>query len=114
MNRFVIAAAALCLLSGTAAFAQNRDNRFDNNRNDHDNHQNDRHDNNNNHGPSHPNWRKGGHIERNDWNRGSKVDYRSHRLQAPPRGYEWRQVDNNYVLAAVATGVIASIILANQ
>jgi len=59
-------------------------------------------------------WRRGGHIARADWNRGRRVDYRSHRLSAPPRGYEWRQVDNNYVLAAVATGVIASIILANQ
>ena len=27
-------------------------------------------------------------------------------------GYEWRQVDGNYVLAAVATGVIASVIVA--
>ncbi len=111
MNRLVIAAATLCLLSGTAAIAQNRDNRFDHNQ--HDNRQNNMRDN-NNHGPSHPNWRKGGRIERNDWNRGRRVDYRSHRLQAPPRGYEWRQVDNNYVLAAVTTGIIASIILANQ
>lgn len=59
-------------------------------------------------------WRKGGHIARNDWNRGSRVDWHRHHLRQPPRGYEWRQVDGNYVLAAVATGVIASIMLANQ
>ena len=59
-------------------------------------------------------WRKGGRIERNDWNRGHRVDYRRYKLQRPPRGYEWRRVDNNYVLAAVATGLIASVILANR
>ncbi|MEE7567174.1 RcnB family protein, partial [Xanthomonas sp. Kuri4-3] len=30
----------------------------------------------------------------------------------PPRGHEWRRVDNQYVLIAVATGVIASVIAA--
>ena len=70
------------------------------------------------HGPAmgrrHPEWRKGSRIGRNDWNRGSRVDYRARHLSRPPRGYEWRQVDGNYVLAAAATGLIASIILANQ
>ncbi len=60
------------------------------------------------------NWRKGGRIERHDWNRGQRIDYRRHRLQRPPRGYEWRQVDNNYVLAAAATGLIAALIMAGN
>jgi Ni/Co efflux regulator RcnB len=60
------------------------------------------------------NWRKGGRIEQSDWARGAPVDYRVHRLSAPPRGYEWREVDGNYVLAAVAGGLIASVLLANQ
>jgi Ni/Co efflux regulator RcnB len=47
-----------------------------------------------------------------DWKRGEHVDYHAHHLRAPPRGYEWRLVDGNYVLAAVATGVIASVIVA--
>ncbi|MEY4966708.1 MAG: hypothetical protein RL274_2291 [Pseudomonadota bacterium] len=59
----------------------------------------------------HRNWRKGGRIERNDWNRGQRVDYRRHKLQRPARGYEWRQVDNNYILAAAATGLIAALIM---
>ena len=59
----------------------------------------------------HPDWRQGGHIARNDWGRGMHVDYRAHHLRTPPRGYEWRQVDGNFVLAAAATGLIASIIL---
>jgi Ni/Co efflux regulator RcnB len=81
------------------------DNRNDNYRND-----NDRHDN-----GKHRGWYKGGHIDRNDWNRGQRVnDYRRYRLQAPPRGYEWRRVDNNYVLAAAATGLIMGLVLANH
>src|ERR1700761_846331 len=63
--------------------------------------------------PPHHDWRKGGHIERNDWNRGEHVDYRHYHLKAPPRGYEWRRVDGNFVLAAAATGLIASIMLAH-
>ena len=48
-----------------------------------------------------------------DWDRGERIDYHQYHLSAPPRGYEWRQVDGNYVLAAVATGVIASAIVAS-
>lgn len=62
----------------------------------------------------HAEWRKGGRIQRADWNRGQRVDWRRHHLRTPPRGYEWRQVDGDYVLAAAATGLIASIILANR
>jgi Ni/Co efflux regulator RcnB len=59
-------------------------------------------------------YRQGGRIAQNDWRRGRVVDYRTHHLRAPPAGYEWRQVDGRYVMAAVATGVIASIILSGQ
>ena len=65
-------------------------------------------------GPTHAEWRKGGHIEQTDWQRGEKVDYRSHHLAKPRRGYEWRQVDGNFVLAAAATGLIASVIAASH
>ncbi|MFT3995792.1 MAG: RcnB family protein [Asticcacaulis sp.] len=58
------------------------------------------------------NWRRGGYVGYRDWDRGRYVDYHSHRgLYAPPRGYEWRRVDDRYVLAAVATGLIAAIVL---
>jgi len=39
------------------------------------------------------------------------TDWRRHRLAPPPRGYEWVQVGPDYVLAAIATGVIANLIL---
>lgn len=61
----------------------------------------------------HDEWKKGAHINHDDWARGQRIDYRHYHLQAPPRGYEWREVDGNYVLAAVATGVIASAIVAS-
>jgi Ni/Co efflux regulator RcnB len=61
----------------------------------------------------HDEWKKGARISHDDWNRGAAVDYHSNHLKAPPRGYEWRQVDGNYVLAAAATGLIASAIIAS-
>jgi Ni/Co efflux regulator RcnB len=132
MKRLLIATTALTLLVAplSEAFAQgwNNNDRHDNgrsgamtnqyrdndrradDRNDNYHNDNDRHDN-----GKHRGWYKGGRIDRNDWNRGQRVnDYRRYRLQAPPRGYEWRRVDNNYVLAAAATGLIMALVLANH
>jgi len=96
MNKVSKAAAFLALaalLSSGAAFADGH----------HDNHQYVRH----------SEWHKGARISHDDWNRGDHIDYRQYHLHAPPRGYEWREVDGNYVLAAVATGVIASVVVAS-
>ena len=41
-------------------------------------------------------------------------DWRGHHLSAPPRGYHWVQAGSDYVLAAVATGVILDVLLSNQ
>jgi Ni/Co efflux regulator RcnB len=120
MKRLLIATTALTLLVAplSEAFAQGGYQGHNNDR--HDNgrsnsmmmhRDNDRHDN----GYRHHDWRKGGRIDRSDWNRGQRVsDYRRYHLQRPPRGYEWRRVDNNYVLAAAATGLIMGLVLANQ
>lgn len=56
-------------------------------------------------------WQRGERMGYNDWNRAERIDYRRHHLRKPPRGYEWRRSNDQYVLAAVATGVITSIIL---
>ena len=62
----------------------------------------------------HGEWKRGYHMRSEDWNRGERVeDYRTYHLNAPPRGYEWREVDGNYILAAVATGIIASVVVAS-
>ena len=58
---------------------------------------------------------------RHTWSRGERlpvayyqpryviVDYRDCGLRAPPRGYHWVRVDNDAVLAAVATGVVLDV-----
>jgi Ni/Co efflux regulator RcnB len=54
---------------------------------------------------------RGEHLPRNYWSQQYVVsDWRARNLRQPPRGYQWRRVNNDYVLAAVATGLIASII----
>lgn len=45
-----------------------------------------------------------------NWKKSPKVDYKKHNLKAPAKGYEWHEDNGEYVLVAVATGVIASII----
>ncbi|QID18601.1 RcnB family protein [Nitrogeniibacter mangrovi] len=37
--------------------------------------------------------------------------WHEHHLRRPPHGHEWVQIGGDYVLVAIATGVIASIIL---
>jgi Ni/Co efflux regulator RcnB len=106
LRNIVVSALALSL-AGVPAFAQ--DHHDDHPQDHHDNH-GDRHD--NHHYVRHNDWRHGGHIDHNDWNRGERVDWHSHHLRQPPRGYEWREVDGNYVMAAVATGIIATVIMA--
>jgi Ni/Co efflux regulator RcnB len=61
----------------------------------------------------HPEWKKGAHMKAEDWRRGEHIDYRTYHLHAPPAGYEWREVDGNYVMAAIATGVVASVVVAS-
>lgn len=40
-------------------------------------------------------------------------DWRGHHLSAPPRGYQWVQSGSDYVLVAIATGVILNLLLNN-
>lgn len=61
----------------------------------------------------HEEWKKGYHMRHDDWDRGERIDYRTYHLRQPPRGYEWREVDGNFVMAAVATGIIASVVAAS-
>jgi Ni/Co efflux regulator RcnB len=100
MNKLLIGALALSLVGASVATAQPYDNGAS---------------------PQHPGWgqdygngHRWGEGERmgyNDWHNAQAVDYRQHNLRQPPDGYEWRESGGQYVLAAVATGVIASIIL---
>jgi Ni/Co efflux regulator RcnB len=40
-------------------------------------------------------------------------DWRGHHLSAPPRGYHWIQTGGDYVLVAIATGIIMELLLNN-
>jgi Ni/Co efflux regulator RcnB len=93
-NVLAVAMLAASLSGGVLALADDH----------HDNHQYVRHD----------EWKKGYHMRHDDWDRGERVDYHTYHLRRPPKGYEWRLVDGNYVLAAVATGVIASVVIASS
>src|SRR5574343_422032 len=57
-------------------------------------------------------WRKGGRVPAKFRGASYQVnDWRSRDLPAPPRGHRWVRVNGDYVLVAVATGVIAQILL---
>jgi len=40
-------------------------------------------------------------------------DWRGYNLSAPPRGYHWVQTGGDYVLVAIATGIILQLLLTN-
>ena len=40
-------------------------------------------------------------------------DWKGHHLSAPPHGYHWVQSGGDYVLVAIATGVILQTLLSN-
>lgn len=59
-----------------------------------------------------PEFRRGGYVPREFHNHRYVVtDYRAYRLSPPPRGHEWVQVGPDFVLIAIATGLIAHIVL---
>lgn len=58
----------------------------------------------------HKEWKKGAPLRHEDWDRGDRVDYHQYHLSAPPRGYEWRMVDGQYVLANSSTFQIRTVI----
>ena len=64
-------------------------------------------------GPDHS-WRRGGRLPPQYRTRQYVVeDWRGHRLSAPPRGYQWVQSGSDYILVAIATGVILNMLLNN-
>jgi Ni/Co efflux regulator RcnB len=62
-------------------------------------------------GPDHA-WHRGDRLPADYRARRYVVsDWHAHHLSAPPRGYHWVQVNGDYVLAAVATGIILDTLL---
>ena len=62
-------------------------------------------------GPDHS-WHKGDRVPAEYRDKRYEVsDWKAHNLRQPPSGYHWVNVNGDYVLAAVATGVIADLLL---
>ena len=55
-------------------------------------------------------WRHGEKLPAAYRSRAYVVDYRTYRLAPPPRGYQYVRVANDVALAAITTGLIASVI----
>jgi Ni/Co efflux regulator RcnB len=132
MKRTVMAAMVLSLLTGSAVALADPPQGYDH---DHDR-QDQRHDEHHDRGEhrgemrhqheEHGHWNSG-RYERphgwyaHHWRRGERLPpgYRAsayiipdpvvYRLRPPPPGYYWVRVDNNAVLAAVATGVVLDV-----
>ena len=125
MKRLIITTLAATLLAGTALsgtamaagqyrddhrYDQRHDSRYDRH-DDRRDHRYDRRD----ERRDYRRWQRGQRLDARYRGNGYYVsDYRRHGLRAPPRGYRWQRVDDSYVLAAIATGLIASVIIANN
>ena len=133
MNNKTVAAAIMAMImsTGGSAFAQGKSDRDDHKGNRDDRgHQNQLQRN------GHQDWRDNpGHAKQaqrrdergagpnHSYHRGDRLpaeyrhrqyvvnDWRSHRLSAPPRGYHWVQTGGDYVLVAIATGIILQLFL---
>jgi len=114
MNRLIIAASIFTVISSSAALAQGYPHYTPNNPHHVQQNSHYRHDPKPHHSkpaPHRSQWSRGKPLPRQY--RGNVVrDYGRHHLAAPPRGYNWVRVNNEYVLIGIATGIISSIIVA--
>lgn len=56
-------------------------------------------------------WRHGDHLPRSYYERRYIVhDYHAYHLRRPPHGHHWVRVNNDVVLAAVASGLVVSVV----
>jgi len=123
MKRLLLAASlALLSLSSSTAFAYDDDHDHDRHgyHHDHDDDDDDDDRRHRHHGKKHKH--KG--WKRDHYRRGERIeivhverhyyvdDYEHYHLRQPPRGHRWiRTEDGRYLLVAVATGIIADILL---
>lgn len=63
------------------------------------------------HGYYYRSWHYGDYLPRAYYGRRYIVnDYYAYRLRPPPRGYYWVRVDDDVVLAAIASGLVVSAV----
>jgi Ni/Co efflux regulator RcnB len=64
-------------------------------------------------GPDAPHWSRGKRVP--DWRKKQAVrDYHRHGLRKPGRGQQWVRIGNDYLLISIASGIVASIIIAGR
>jgi Ni/Co efflux regulator RcnB len=90
---FAVSTLVLSLSGGIAAFAQ------------------DHHDDQHHQYVRHEEWKKGYHMNHDDWGRGEQVDWHARHLHRPPNGYEWRMIDGNYVCANSDGVIYATVVV---
>ncbi|MES2035161.1 MAG: RcnB family protein [Pseudomonadota bacterium] len=56
-------------------------------------------------------WHRGDRLPSSYRSNAYRVDYRAYRLAPPPRGYAYHRVGNDVVLTAIASGVVASVLV---
>ncbi len=129
---FVSAILTMCLATGGLAYAQPYGDRRDRGRDEQARGQQDRRDNagrqqdrRENRGRANERRDERGAGPSHEFHRGDRLpvqyrhrhyvvdDWRSHNLSAPPRGYHWVQTGGDYVLVAIATGIILQLMLNN-
>lgn len=118
-NLITSALFAVSIIVSGSALAQHGNDHNDNKAQQHDNDgghddaRNFKHDDNRGGGPNHD-LRRGQKLSQ-DYrdNRYVVSDWNARHLSAPPRGQHWVRAGNDYVLAAIATGVITQILLSN-
>ena len=94
---------AISLSSTSLAFAQRNGDRNDRGRNQQQDERGA--------GPDHA-FHRGERLPAENRHRQYVVDdWRGHNLSSPPRGYHWVQTGSDYVLVAIATGIIAQLLL---
>ena len=125
----ITAVLALSMATGQLAFAQGNSNhdrdRGDNDRRQQDHRMSSNHHDNRDFGRRHEEERSRGRGAgpNHEYYRGDRLpaeyrhrnyvvdDWRGHHLSAPPSGYHWVQAGNDYILIAIATGIIAQLLL---
>jgi Ni/Co efflux regulator RcnB len=63
------------------------------------------------HHPIHHGWRHGDRLPQTYWH-AQEVDWGHYHLRRPPHGYHWVRVDDDFVLVAIASGVILDTVFA--
>ncbi|NLS15773.1 hypothetical protein HGP16_04260 [Rhizobium sp. P40RR-XXII] len=54
-------------------------------------------------------WVKGRRLSASDRHRAADIDYRAYQLSAPPRGYHWVRINNNFLLVGITSGLISKV-----